>query len=55
LVLAALIHEDNYPTGEDGRLAVATLIAAYCSNEQGHKPVIIDEENLPLTLEFPWA
>jgi predicted dehydrogenase len=54
-VLNALIHEDNYPTGEDGRLAVATLVAAYCSNEQGHKPVIIDEENLPVNREFPWA
>lgn len=55
LVLDALIHEDNYPTGEDGRLAVATLIAAYCSNEQGNKPIMIDEENLPVNREFPWA
>lgn len=54
-VLDALIHEDNYPTGEDGRLAVATLVAAYSSNEEGHKPVIIDKENLPMTREFPWA
>lgn len=54
-VLYALIHKDNYPTGEDGRLAIATLVAAYCSNEQGHKSVIIDEENLPETREFPWA
>ena len=54
-VLNALIHEDNYPTGEDGRLAVATLVAAYCSHEQGHKPVVIDEENLPSHRDFPWA
>ena len=54
-VLDALIHETNYPIGEEGRLAVATLIAAYCSHEQGHKPVIIDEENLPVEREFPWA
>ena len=54
-VLDALIHEANYPTGEDGSLAVAILVAAYCSHEQGHKPVIIDEENLPVTQEFPWA
>ena len=54
-VLDALIHEDNYPTGEEGRLAVATLVAAYCSDEQGQKPVIIDKESLPVTREFPWA
>lgn len=54
-VLNALIHEDNYPTGEDGRLAVETLVAAYCSHELGHKPVMIDEENLPVDREFPWA
>ena len=54
-VLNALIHETNYPTGEEGRLAVATLVAAYCSHEQGHKPVIINEENLPVNQEFPWA
>jgi hypothetical protein len=54
-VLNALIHEENYPTGEDGRLAIATLVAAYCSNEQGHKPVIIDVEKLPANREFPWA
>jgi len=54
-VLDALIRETNYPTGKDGRLAVATLVAAYCSNEQGHKPVVIDDENLPANREFPWA
>lgn len=54
-VLNALIHGTNYPTGEEGQFAVATLVAAYCSNEQGHKPVIIDEENLPANREFPWA
>jgi predicted dehydrogenase len=54
-VLNALIHKTNYPTGEEGRLAVATLVAAYCSDEQGHKPVIIEEKNLPADREFPWA
>lgn len=54
-VLNALINENNYPNGEDGRLAIATLVAAYCSNEHGHKPVIIDEESQPVSREFPWA
>lgn len=54
-VLDALIHETNYPTGEDGRLAVSTLVAAYCSNEQNHKPIIIDRKILPVNRKFPWA
>lgn len=54
-VLDALRCETNYPTGEDGRLAVATLIAAYCSHEQGHTSIIIDDKNLPMSREFSWA
>jgi predicted dehydrogenase len=53
-VLDALIHEINYPTGEEGRLAIATLVAAYCSHEQNHKSIIIDND-LPVNREFPWA
>jgi predicted dehydrogenase len=54
-VLDTLINKANYPTGEDGRLAVATLIAAYCSNDRNHKPIIIDRKNLPVNRKFPWA
>jgi hypothetical protein len=54
-VLNALIHKNNYPTGEEGRLAIETLVAAYCSNEQGHKPVMINAEYLPVNREFLWA
>ena len=54
-VLNALIHEADYPTGEEGRLAVATLVAAYTSHEGGHRPVIISDENLDLARTFPWA
>lgn len=54
-VLNALIHETNYPTGEEGRLAVATLVAAYTSHERGHRPVIVADKNLDLTRTFPWA
>ena len=54
-VLNALINETNYPSGEEGRLAVATLVAAYHSDEKEHIPVIIHENNLPVNRVFPWA
>jgi len=53
-VLAALIQGDGYPTGEDGRLAIATLVAAHVSDESGHVPVRIGED-LPRERVFAWA
>ena len=53
-VMQALIADENYPTGADGRAAVAALVAAYVSNEKGHMPVAIDS-GLPKDREFPWA
>ncbi len=49
-VLEALIAGRDYPTGEDGRTAVATLVAAHLSNESGHRPVELD--GLPREREF---
>lgn len=54
-VLEALLDGANYPSGEDGRLAVAALIAAYLSDEQGHRPVKITETDASREREFPWA
>lgn len=54
-VLDALLHDKNPPTGEDGRLAVAVLVAAYVSDENGHIPVRLDDANLPRERAFPWA
>jgi predicted dehydrogenase len=53
-VLEALLGEGDFPTGEHGRLAVATLVAAYLSHEQGHAVVKVDDR-LPRDREFPWA
>ena len=53
-VLAALLGDGDWPSGEDGRLAVAALVAAYCSDEGGHLPVRIDA-SLPRGRRFPWA
>ncbi|MDI9569394.1 MAG: Gfo/Idh/MocA family oxidoreductase [Pseudomonadota bacterium] len=54
-VLQALLNGDNFPTGEDGRLAVSVLVGAYVSHEEGHRPVRINEETLPHKRVFPWA
>jgi len=53
-VLEALLRGSGYPSGEDGRLAVAALVAAYVSDESGHVPVRIDSA-LPAGRTFPWA
>ena len=53
-VLKALIAGADYPTGEEGRLAVATLVAGHVSNDEGHRMVKVDG-SLPLERSFPWA
>lgn len=54
-VLEALLGGKDHPTGSEGRLAVATLVAGYVSNETGHRPVRIEDAALPLDRHFPWA
>jgi predicted dehydrogenase len=54
-VLEALLNGRDYPTGEDGRMAVATLAAAYASHEQGHVPVRLDDSCIRRERKFPWA
>jgi len=54
-VLESLLNNTNPPTGEDGRLAVAALIAAYVSDEDGHRPVKLEETREFRTRTFPWA
>jgi predicted dehydrogenase len=54
-VLDALLKDQNPPSGKDGRLAVAALVAAYVSDETGHGPVSLQDANLPLDRVFPWA
>ncbi len=53
-VLEAVIKGEDWPTGEDGRRAVAVLVAAYQSDENGHVPVRIDDK-LNRSRVFPWA
>ena len=53
-VLNALLTNKNSVSGEDGRRAVAVLVAAYQSAESGSVPVKIDT-TLNKMRVFPWA
>lgn len=50
-----LLRGRGYTSGEDGRLAISSLVAAYLSSENGSKPVLIQDKNLPRERVFPWA
>ncbi|HEY8962924.1 MAG TPA: Gfo/Idh/MocA family oxidoreductase [Alphaproteobacteria bacterium] len=52
-VLQALLNGKNYTTGAEARQALAVLVAAYHSNENGHVPVAV--EGLKSNEVFPWA
>lgn len=54
-VLQSLLRGEDFPTGEEGRLAVATLVAGYVSNENEHRTVAVVDAQLPLERRFPWA
>jgi predicted dehydrogenase len=52
-VLHNLLNGREFPSGADGRQAIAVLVAAYASHENGHLPVRVCE---PVSREriFPW-
>ncbi len=52
-VIEALIANRDYPSGEQGRAAIATLVAAHVSDRDGHRPVNIDAA-LPRGMSFPY-
>lgn len=54
-VLRALLAKGNFPTGEEGRLAVAILVGAYLSDESCNVAIDLQRDTLPLGREFPWA
>jgi hypothetical protein len=54
-ILQALLTDIDTPSGEDGRLAIAALIAAHLSDEQGHRSVNIAETDSCRERVFPWA
>lgn len=54
-VLDALLRGEDHPTGEDGRLVVQVLAAAHVSDEQGHRPVRLDDPAIDPQRIFPWA
>jgi predicted dehydrogenase len=54
-VLEALVEGRDVPSGEDGRMSVATLIAAHVSDENDHVAVTLDGGRLPRERQFPYA
>lgn len=54
-VLEALLIGENYPSGEDGMLAMELLIAAHLSHQQGGTTKDLREETLPHNLVLPVA
>ena len=54
-VLEALIAKGDYPSGEIGRMTVATLAAAYISNDDGNRHVTLEEAYKTPSRIFPWA
>ncbi len=54
-VLAALVAGVDYPTPEQARQVVATLVACYLSSERGHLPVRLSELGEAEQRVFPWA
>jgi predicted dehydrogenase len=54
-VLQALLAGKNWPTGEDGRLAVSTLVAAYVSHESGNVALHLSDTRVDRERTFPWA
>jgi hypothetical protein len=54
-VLRALADGVDYPSGEDGRLAVEVLVAAYLSHERTHATIDLERDALPRHRVFPWA
>ena len=54
-VLNALLNGGDYPTAQQARMAVATLVAAYLSNERRGAPVEIKEAEKENERVFPWA
>jgi predicted dehydrogenase len=53
-VLHNLLNGGEFPCGVDGRRAIAVLVAAYASQESGHRPVRLDEPAVSRERVFPW-
>lgn len=54
-VLEALLAGKDYPTGEDGRLAMEILVASHISAREGGRVVNLRQEALPRDLALPIA
>ncbi len=55
MVLKSLFEGKNYPSGEDGRNTILTLVAAYKSNENKNSSVKINDLQSHYEIKYPWA
>lgn len=53
--IQALINGGDYPTGDDGRQAVAVIAAAHHSHDSEGVSVMVGSPGIPRNREFPWA
>jgi myo-inositol 2-dehydrogenase / D-chiro-inositol 1-dehydrogenase len=53
--LRALLNGEGPPSGAEGRLALAVLLAAYLSDENGHVPIRLQDVEQYKDRVFPWA
>lgn len=54
-VWSAMFSGKSFPSGNEGRHALACLVAAHVSDSRDGCPVAIDDPSLPHNLIFPWA
>jgi len=54
-VIEALLNGNNYPDGRGGHNIVSALAAAWCSAEQGSRPVQLHDLGKYETRRFSWA
>jgi len=54
-VLESLVRGENFPSGEDGRLAIEILVGAFASSESGHTAIRVGNGTISRDRVFHWA
>jgi predicted dehydrogenase len=54
-VTEALFNGKDFPSGEEGMLAIQTLVASHMSHELNHQPVKVRAGTIPSDRTFLWA
>ncbi|TGL15582.1 Gfo/Idh/MocA family protein [Leptospira meyeri] len=54
-VWTAMLEDENFPDGDAGAHAMACLVAAHSSHENGNIPISINSSNITQNKKFSWA